>query len=323
MALSLIASGQTPLRIGSISKIHKSIMPYHVMQQVYLKFETTKGTKEKIECNKKRDLVAEIVGKSNVICSTCIGAMHKDLKSLDPKKVGLIIMDEATQASEPECLVPLTAFNHARVVLIGDQMQLPPTMLSDAVRRSNEEYSLFGRLIEKTGETGQDFTTISRTMLRTQYRMHPEIASFSNQRFYGGNLHNGVTTLDRNPLPPKNLWPVVDKKRSPILFIQSTKEEDRNTNTASFSNRAEAEVVAAVVRRLLQCGVLRRQIGVITPYMGQVRLLRQLFTSRGVLPFASSSNGEDILEVNSVDAFQGSEVSLHGENSLHGTTRLR
>jgi superfamily I DNA and/or RNA helicase len=302
MALSLIKIGQTPLRIGSASKIHESIMPYHVMQKVYEKI----GSREEEPDAKNRDFVAEIVGESNVICSTCIGTMHKDLRSLDSEKVGLIIMDEATQASEPECLVPLSVYHRARVVLIGDQMQLPPTIISDEVRRSNEEYSLFGRLMAETAEAGPTLNAISTIMLTTQYRMHPDIASFSNHRFYDNKLQNGIAASDRKPLPPKSLWPIVNMRLSPVLFIESTGEEDRNNKT-SFSNRAEAEVVVAIVRRLLQCGVLRRQIGVITPYVGQVRVLRQLLTSWRILPSGKSSN-DDILEVNSVDAFQGSEV---------------
>lgn len=304
MTSSVIACGLDPLRVGSVSKTQENILKYHLQERLSVEIESYEGENRcKVTGKQRNQFFQDLLERTKILCTTCSGTMHKHLETFPRDKVGLIVMDEATQASEPECLVPLAQFANAKVVFIGDQMQLPPTILSGAVRQSKEEYSLFGRLIDCVSAT--ECKAISKVMLDTQYRMHPAIALFPNTRFYGSKLQNGVTSHERKLLPPKSVWPLVRNQRMPVLFLETFSIEIKNQQ-ASYFNSGEADVVVHIVRRFQQNGVTRDKIGVISPYMGQVQHLKRRLAALG-----QRQSLPDALEVNSVDAFQGSEVCWH------------
>ena len=99
-------------------------------------------------------------------------------------------VDEAAQATEPETIVGLCqAELGARVVCIGDHMQLPPTVRDRWVAYAGLEHSLFQRLTEKHG-----FNTY---LLRRQYRMHPSISRFPSERFYNSGVSDDASVLHR------------------------------------------------------------------------------------------------------------------------------
>lgn len=116
-----------------------------------------------------------------------------------------MVIDEATQATEPSSLVPLTK-GAQYVVLAGDQKQLPPTVLSQAAANAGLSETLFERLIA----IGFDYQ-----LLDTQYRMHPEIMEFPSRSFYGGRLRCGVDVKDR-PVPRGFPWP---RAGVPMSFV--------------------------------------------------------------------------------------------------------
>ncbi|CAN0438690.1 unnamed protein product, partial [Ectocarpus sp. 12 AP-2014] len=89
-----------------------------------------------------------------------------------------VVMDEAAQAVEPSSMIPLK-YNPRAVIMVGDPAQLPATIFSKDAQRANYAQSLFLRL-QRGGHP--------KTMLDTQYRMHPDIASFASTRFYSGLL---------------------------------------------------------------------------------------------------------------------------------------
>ncbi|CAM9188007.1 unnamed protein product [Ectocarpus fasciculatus] len=89
-----------------------------------------------------------------------------------------VVMDEAAQAVEPSSMIPLK-YNPRAVIMVGDPAQLPATIFSKKAQRANYAQSLFLRL-QRGGHP--------KTMLDTQYRMHPDIASFASTRFYSGLL---------------------------------------------------------------------------------------------------------------------------------------
>ncbi|CAN0442408.1 unnamed protein product, partial [Ectocarpus sp. 8 AP-2014] len=86
--------------------------------------------------------------------------------------------DEAAQAVEPSSMIPLK-YNPRAVIMVGDPAQLPATIFSKDAQGANYAQSLFLRL-QRGGHP--------KTMLDTQYRMHPDIASFASTRFYSGLL---------------------------------------------------------------------------------------------------------------------------------------
>jgi len=124
---------------------------------------------------------------AQVICCTCIGSGADILDSMSFERV---LVDEATQATESAVLVPLTR-GCRHLVLVGDHCQLPPTVLSTRAEEEGLGVPLFSRMVA---------CGVPPFMLDTQYRMHPGIAMFPSDLFYGGKLLNGVSAPERRPL---------------------------------------------------------------------------------------------------------------------------
>jgi regulator of nonsense transcripts 1 len=237
------------------------------------------------------NMIASVLDGAEVICATTIGVGHSLLRD---RRFPVVLMDEATQASEPSALVPITR-GCRQLVLVGDHKQLPPTVISDAAQQGGLGQSLFERLTECGVETH---------MLTTQYRMHPTIREYPSARFYEDRLLDGCTPAERPPAAGF-LWPDWDH---PVAFVPVDGSEIVDDEGSSKSNLDEAAKVLSVVSGLLSAGDLTpADIGVITPYSGQVRLLTDLFEQAGGRdehgPFAG-------LEIKSVDGYQGREKEI-------------
>ena len=329
-------------RVGTAPKLQENVQGVHVESQLQELVKTIKAADDlpdKVRNNlvgrtvlrgsgyadtgyEKTGLLKEVINNADVICATCIGSRHDHLRHLDPNSVGLILMDEASQASELEALVPLTAFPCSQIIFIGDQNQLPPTILSNEAKKGGE-HSLFSRLIEfgATGETdgsnGSETSRIpklfSSTMLMEQYRMHPDISAFPNAQFYDSKLLDGISAEDR-PLPqPSYLWPLLENgTRSCVAFVGVEQGKEDRTQSKSFCNQAEVDIVVSVVEDLLANGLKPEEIGIISPYMGQVVALKRalLRANIPIIPKRRKDGTTSIVEVNSIDAFQGSEKDV-------------
>ncbi|KAK9812656.1 hypothetical protein WJX72_001408 [[Myrmecia] bisecta] len=241
----------------------------------------------------------DILNAAEVVAATCIGAG-------DPRLAGrqfrLCALDEATQATEPAALVALLRHCEA-AVLVGDPRQLPPTVISRQALAGGLGMSLFERL---------QLAGVRTLLLDTQYRMHPAIAAFPSAAFYAGRLVSFPAPADRPP-PSGFAWP---RAGLPVAFIESEGLEQRtslrsNAEGTSYLNEHQARVVAHVTAQLLAGGALQAgaaDIGVVTPYNGQVRQLRSVLRS---LPNPGSRAPIlDQLEVKSVDGFQGREKEV-------------
>jgi len=223
----------------------------------------------------------------DVVCVTCVGAGMGLLKKYE---FPYVVMDEAAQVIEPAALIPLSKAS-VSCVMVGDQCQLPPTVLSNDATMRGLGVSLFDRLIN----FGMDVH-----LLDTQYRMHPDISSFSSWRFYRNELQDGVEHWER-PVPVP--WLATN-----VAFIHVDYPEE--SRGASKKNIGEAYCAAALVEWL---SLAKVETGVITPYAAQVMEIRRIIRSRQM--YCSKD-----VSVNSVDAFQGSEreailVSMVRSNS--------
>jgi len=225
----------------------------------------------------------DILDRAEVLCCTCIGSGHE---LLDGRSFPRVLIDEATQATEPATLVPMVR-GARQVVLIGDHRQLPPTVISKRAGEGALDRSLFERLVEMG---------IEPLMLNTQYRMHPAISDFPNSQFYRGRLVNGVDESER-PAPNGMLWPDWD---APIAFLPVNGGEILSPDGASKENPVEASWVVKILLGLLETGELSAgDIGIITPYSGQVRAIRD-----------SMPESLEGIEVRTVDGYQGREKEV-------------
>ncbi|MGB9590387.1 MAG: AAA domain-containing protein, partial [Candidatus Hydrothermia bacterium] len=208
---------------------------------------------------------------------------------LEKEEFDLMVIDEATQATEPSTLIPL--IKAKRAVLAGDHRQLPPTILSREAEKGGLGVSLFERMIGLHPEAS--------ALLDTQYRMHPDIMEFPAGTFYRGELRtaDGLEKMKLSGLlafPAEN--PVLDDR--PVVFLDTggRSREKRRRGSPSRHNPGEADAVRKLVKELLGLGLDPSQLGVIAPYDDQVKLLKE------ILP-----NG---VEVRTVDGFQGREKEV-------------
>lgn len=235
----------------------------------------------------KRACEKEILSNADVICCTSVGAGDPRVAKL---RFRTVLIDEATQASEPECMIPLV-LGCKQAVLVGDHQQLGPVIMNKKAARAGLCQSLFERLV---------ILGIRPIRLQVQYRMHPCLSEFPSNMFYEGTLQNGITTQERIRKNVDFPWPVPE---TPMMFYVNLGNEEISTSGTSYLNRTEASNCEKIVTRFMKSGILPSQIGVVTPYEGQRSYIVQYMQFNGSLR-------KDLykeIEVASVDAFQGRE----------------
>ncbi|MFW6278958.1 MAG: IGHMBP2 family helicase [Bacillota bacterium] len=237
----------------------------------------------------------ELITGADVVCATNSTSGSELMADHDFE---LIVIDEATQSTEPGALIPLVKGDKA--VLIGDHKQLPPTVLNEEAAEKGLKKSLFERMYELHGN---EFWSL----LQVQYRMHDKIMNFSNHKFYGGQLKSASsvqnhTLADLDVVPQKKKC-FTDKSlvpEYPVVFLDTCEMEATERSLSgsySYDNRVEAEIVMDIVDNAVRLGLSPRQIAVITPYKDQVDYLNGL-------------NKMEELEINTVDGFQGREKEM-------------
>jgi ATP-dependent RNA/DNA helicase IGHMBP2 len=240
------------------------------------------------DARKALDAEREVqLARAEVVCATAAGVESAALAGRD---FDLVVLDEATQAVDPIALAALA--RGRRAMLAGDPRQLPPTILDPEVARAGLQVTLFEALAARSGDR------LVR-MLSVQYRMHEALMRFPSESLYDGKLCAAPEVAGRKLEDQPGV--TCDPQRSgPWHFIDCSGKgfaERREGDDPSTSNPGQAERSAREIRRLLSRGLPPEQIGVITPYLAQARLLRD----------ALRDAVEQGLEVGTVDGFQGRE----------------
>ena len=231
----------------------------------------------------KKKFEDDLIDQAEVVVTTCISSFDKRLDSF---RFPMVLIDEATQACESECILPLLrGAKHA--ILVGDHCQLGPVVLCKNAAKAGLKISLFERLVK---------LKIKPHMLQVQYRMHPKLSEFPSNTFYDGNLQNGVSAEERKHLNVNFPWPNNNK---PTFFYHIIGKEEFSASGTSYINRQEADFIELLVKTFMKYTVKPEQIGIITPYEGQ----RCYILSHLMKNFISNND----IEVASVDSFQGRE----------------
>lgn len=247
-------------------------------------FAEARNIRQEVE-KTEQYIVTDVLSKAQVITATLVGANHYTIKHL---KYETVVIDEAGQALEPACWIPI--LKAKKIVLAGDHCQLPPTI------KSPEAAKELGRtLMEKLVHLHPEAVTL----LEEQYRMNELIAGFSSKEFYENKLK----------APPSVAQHCLFPSDQPLLFIDTAGcgYEEKLEGT-KISNPEEARFLISHLNRFaneLTSHFAIEQfptIGVISPYRHQVELLREAI--------ASSSQLQPILPsitINTIDSFQGQE----------------
>lgn len=219
------------------------------------------------------------------------------------------LIDEAGQLTIPAIL---GALRFARnFILVGDEKQLPPLVLSKEAGAQGLSISLFSTLKHQDEQRLQEHPReVSACVpLRVQYRMHETISSFASRSFYNGQLRAHYIVARRRLLlqrPPPGHQPerapVLQALRVDLPMVFLDVRAPASSREVKMSD-AEAQVVCEVIAGLLARGVQEDEIGVIAPYRAQVaNLRRHLFSEERAVLAADTP-----LRIDTVDRFQGGE----------------
>lgn len=233
-------------------------------------------------------IINDLLQNSDVITSTLVGSSHPLLRG---KKYKSVFIDEAAQALEPACWIPI--LRAGRVIFAGDHCQLPPTVKSAEAARRGLSQTLFEKCIERQPKTA--------VMLQVQYRMHEDIMRFSSRYFYKDELiaHESVKA---RTLPGHE---------KPVEFIDTAGcgyTEAQDAETLSRYNDEEGQLLIQQVEKLIAQQSKESwtySIGIITPYSAQVERLKKLAEASEI--FGSI---KPLITINTVDAFQGQERDI-------------
>lgn len=231
---------------------------------------------------------AELFGEARVIASTLVGSANR---LLDGQKFGTLFIDEAAQAMEAACWIPIR--KATRVIFAGDHCQLPPTIKSIAAMNAGLGKTLMERIVENKPDVV--------TLLKTQYRMNDDIMRFSSDYFYNGELESAPQIKYRG---------ILDYD-IPMMWVDTAGMDSKEEFVGeSFGriNKQEAELTLTTLEeyfnkigkeRILE---ERIDVGIISPYRAQVQYLRRLIQKKEYFkPYRR------LISVNTVDGFQGQE----------------
>ena len=260
-------------------------------ERFHQKFEHLKARATELEIRINSNLFDE----ARVVASTLVGSANRVLEGM---KFGTLFIDEAAQALEAACWIPMRRVT--RVVLAGDHCQLPPMVKSIAALKAGLGKSLMERIVEHKPDVV--------TLLKIQYRMNEKIMKFSSDWFYHGEVESAPQTRNRGILD-------LDE---PIEWRDSKVDDEEGDSGESFVgesfgriNKAEAQLTLNTLedyfKKIGKQRILDEHIdvGVISPYRAQVQYLRRLIRKReSFKPFRHS------ISVNTVDGFQGQERDI-------------
>ncbi|MCQ2252417.1 MAG: AAA domain-containing protein, partial [Bacteroidales bacterium] len=232
----------------------------------------------------------DIITKAEVITCTLVGSVYREIADLQFRTV---FIDEAAQALEPACLIPI--LRAERVIFAGDHCQLPPTVKSRDAIKGGFSKTLFEKVIEKKGLS---------VMLREQYRMNEIIMQFSNQQFYKSEL-----TANKNVA---NICVIEGDKPMEFIDLAGTGFTERTEpKTMSTYNDEEANIVVQYLKSFMEIVEMTsnahhvQDIGIISPYKAQVETIAKYLKHSDIPDYIKA-----ITTIDTADSFQGREKDI-------------
>ena len=286
----LVDRGVSVLRIGNPSRVNDKMLSFtyerrfeshpdypqlwsirKAIRELYArsrKGAEREAVRQKINSLKDRATELEIrineslFSEARVIACTLVGSANRLLTG---QKFGTLFIDEAAQALEAACWIPIRKAD--RVILAGDHCQLPPTVKAPEALRAGLGHTLMQTIVKSKPDTV--------SLLKLQYRMNDEIMRFSSEWFYGGMLQSAPEVKYRS---------ILDFD-TPIEWINTEgldcNEEFIGENYGRI-NKSEAELsieqLKGYITKIGRERFLdeRIDVGMISPYKAQVQYLRRL-----------------------------------------------
>ncbi len=271
----------------SLKKLKKMAKWISIQEKISRLFEEKKKLEEEI--------IKKILKINKIIFATNSMVYSDLLKNFE---FDVAVIDEGSQATLPSTLMPI--LKSKKFIIAGDHKQLPPTVKSSFAK--DLEKTLFEKLISLYPEKSQ--------ILKIQYRMNEKIMEFPNKTFYNGELIADssvrfITLKDIidikkfEDLPLKYKEILSYKLEDSVVFIDVKGTEKQEKLSKSYYNKKEVNKVVDLTSKLIDLKVNPRNIGIITPYLAQVKQIKK-----------SLEKNKIFVEVNTVDGFQGREKDI-------------
>ncbi len=239
--------------------------------------------------NTEQYIIDDLVAKAQVIAATLVGSNHYTVKNL---KYHTVVIDEAGQAIEPACWIPI--LKGKKVILAGDHCQLPPTIKSNEAARNGLSATLLEKCVALHPE--------AVVLLEEQYRMNEAIMKYSSGVFYGHKLKAHASVA----------YHLLFDTDSPLVFIDTAGcGFDEVAEGTSITNPEEA---AFLIKHLTQIVIELDahypaanfpSVAIISPYKQQILILQDLLLHS---PELQAHAGR--ISVNTIDSFQGQERDI-------------
>lgn len=239
--------------------------------------------------NSEQYIIKDLVAKAQVITATLVGANHYTVRNL---KFKTVVIDEAGQALEPACWIPI--LKAQKVVLAGDHCQLPPTVKSSEAAKNGLATTLLEKCVALHPE--------AVVLLEEQYRMHEMIMGYSSSTFYDDRLKAHASVARH----------VLFSNDNPLVFVDTAGcGFDEKTEQTSTYNPEEAAFLFRHLTQLVSALDSHYKpenfpsIAIISPYKQQIDTLKEQFLSSPALQVY-----EHKIAINTIDSFQGQERDI-------------
>ncbi|KAH0495908.1 hypothetical protein TgHK011_009433 [Trichoderma gracile] len=262
----------------------------------------------------KRSIVKE---KRVIGCTTTGAAMYQSIiRAASPD---IVLVEEAAEILEAHIITSLGP-SVKQLILIGDHKQLRPKINNyNLTIEKGEGFDLNVSLFERLIRQGHDFAT-----LQEQHRSHPDISQFARLLAYP----------ELKDVPKTSSYPPIRGLQKRVIFVHHEHPEEQldsvrdrrdPSSKASKKNAFEADMVLKTVKYLNQQGYKSENMVVLTPYMGQLALLRDKLRETdtylnemdthelvraGLMTSAASKASKSRLRLSTVDNYQGEESDI-------------
>ena len=302
MSLTLDSKMAEHSRMKEIKKLKKQANEFRDMAHKYKRnfgkaerdqrkalFDEARNIAREVE-RTEQYILTDVIGKAQVITATLVGSNHYTVRGL---RFGTIVIDEAGQALEPACWIPI--LKGQKLILAGDHCQLPPTVKSQDAGREGLNTTLLEKLVA--------LYPAAVVLLEEQYRMHTTIMGYSSGVFYGDRLKAHASVAHHLLFPAD----------APLAFVDTAGcGFDERVEGVTISNPEEAAFLFKHLTQLVRELEAHHgkpanfpSIAIISPYRQQILALQeQLLHSPALLPY------RDKIAVNTIDSFQGQERDI-------------
>ncbi|KAN0081110.1 P-loop containing nucleoside triphosphate hydrolase protein [Elaphomyces granulatus] len=232
----------------------------------------------------------QVLSESKIVANTLSNSAQEMLHHPGAFDPDFLVCDEAGQCLEGDHMIAMTMPSIKAVILIGDQEQLPPTVVTEHSNNEGADY-LKRSLMERLCSAGYP-----TTMLSINYRNHPAILDLFNHHVYAGRLTAapGTSSPDR----VGNAWDAFTRSHHHFynfdlegvrrLFISVVGKARHEGNSQSWSNGMQVHVTRHLLTALYAFRsptgdrVLPEDVMIISPYKDQVKLVNKVFSEHKV-----------------------------------------